>query len=246
MHDTLDDRPPTRRLRFRFSLLALFLFVTLLCVLLAWAVQPQQYVVEALFRVAAQEQTVLGEPKTFDAREYEIFRKTQVALIKSGFVLMAALRDPKVAALPLVVGRDDAVEWLADRLEAEFVDDSDVLAIRIRGTEGQTQDLRLLVDAICLAYQDEVINDEYQRRLIVRDATAKSAAKLAHEIETKLKVQKDLLAAGDDIESRIHGIELENLTGIWRELNQKVERYDVNAVSPPRIRHIQPATVRRE
>ena len=249
MHAAIDDSPPpNRRLRLRFSLLALLLFVTFVCVLLAWLVQPQLYVVEALYQVAAQPATLLGEQPRFDAREYELFCRTQIALLESDFVLQAALRDPAIAALPVVAAQADVVAWLADQLEAEYLLDSDVLAIRMRGTEGQTPDLRLLVDAVCRAYQNEVVFAEDQRRQVVRDAKAKSTAKLRQEITEKMEMLGQIKANSDTFspEAKVMEMELEVLFGIWQNLIRSVELHDVDAAAPPRIRPLQPATVRRE
>jgi hypothetical protein len=206
------------------------------------------FVVEALYQASAQPATLLGEQPGFDQREWDIFCKTQLVLIKSNFVLTAALRDPKVANLPLVAAQEDAVEWLADQLEIEFLLNSEVLSIRMRGTDGQIPDLRQLVDAVCEAYSDEVVDADEQRREVIRDASARTAGKLRNEIADKMEARRRATAefGDDDDETTFFESEIEVLTDIWRNLIQSVEYDDVEAAAPPRIRQLQPATVRPE
>ena len=88
----------------RFSLLALLLFVTVICIALAWLVQPNRVVATALFEVMSSPQTFLSDELTShpNDQEFEILKKTQLAKIKSNYVLTAAIRNPGVASLPIL------------------------------------------------------------------------------------------------------------------------------------------------
>jgi hypothetical protein len=116
--DNLPDDGQTRRgARFRFSLLALFVFIAAVCLILAWAVQPQKFVVETLFQIKAVPPSILGGAnRSFNEREFDILRHTQFDLIKSDFVLTAALRGPGVASLPILASKEDPVAWLRNHL----------------------------------------------------------------------------------------------------------------------------------
>jgi uncharacterized protein involved in exopolysaccharide biosynthesis len=68
-----------------------------------------------------------------DSAEYEAYRKTQVQLIKSPLVLMAALRRTGVNSLQTVKGEQDKVGWLMRNVQVSAPMESEVLQIRLRG-----------------------------------------------------------------------------------------------------------------
>ena len=113
-------------------------------------------------------------------------RNTQLALLKSNFVLQSAVRDPAIAALT-IFGTQDPVEWLLEHLEVEFPQQSEILAIRLRGTEPQANDLRMIVDAVAKAYVNEVVYTGRQGRLASRDTLVRSLGKLNEVISRKLQ-----------------------------------------------------------
>ena len=97
-------RPASSRWRFRFSLLALLIFTTLVAILLAWLVQPNRVVATALFEVDSAPLNILTttNDRSANDREFETLKNTQLALLRSNFVLSAAVRNPSVAALPIL------------------------------------------------------------------------------------------------------------------------------------------------
>src|SRR5262249_35631756 len=118
--------------------------------------------------------------------DFEILKKTQLAKLKSYYVLTAAVRDPGIASLSAFAGEPDPVEWLQDHLSVEFPQNGEILSITLSGNE-LGEDLLRLVDAVAKAYKDEVISAERQRRLGTRDL-------LNHNLEnlnTDLKRQMD-------------------------------------------------------
>jgi polysaccharide biosynthesis transport protein len=109
-------------------------------------------------KVSARPTTLLGsDSDRFDAREFEIFQQTQISLIKSHFVLQAALRDRSIASLPILAGKENPVAWLGAHVEADFPHKDEVLAIRMRGAADNSSDLKQLVDAVANAYLKEVV-----------------------------------------------------------------------------------------
>jgi hypothetical protein len=313
---TYEPAPPRSKFRLRFSLLALLIFVTLVCLGLAWLVQPTTVEAIALFQVSRDIPTILGDETKQSGQDgnYEIVKKSQLALLKSHYVLTAALRNPAVAALPILHGQTDSIAWLQERLEVEYPQNAEILTISLRGPEDGAQDLVRVVDAVAKAYRDEVIYEERQRRLGCRDLLARSLDKLNKEINRKLdeyiaiarelggledssnqvlqeldmkrldRVEIELMrleyeqlqaATGDSTEngtaleqrigqlrerqaaleknltSRAERIaeltarkhELDRLQHIADEMSIKLEKLDIEANAPDRIRQIQPAVV---
>lgn len=233
----------------RFSLFALFVFVTLACLVLAWLVQPVLVVATALFQVGSVSPALLNDgPPQFDEREFEIFRKMQITLLKSYFLLQAAIRDPAIASLPLLKSQTDPVEWLQKHLEVEFPQDGEVLAIKLRGTKEQANDLVQIVDAVAKAYKEEVILAAIQHRQAERDLKAKTVRKLREEL---VKIMHDLEQLNteadgkikDTADGKLRQMELDLLVEQWRALQRGVERDDIESQAPERVHQIQPAIV---
>ena len=187
MSNLEDLEPPPRTLRLRFSLLALLIFVTLACLLLAWFVQPNRVVATALFQVDSDKPLSLDKnaPRILDEREFEVLKKTQLALLKSNFVLTSAIRPPGIASLPVLQGKSDPVAWLQENLDLTFPQNGEILSISLRGTESQGRDLVRLVNAVAKAYKEEVIEKERMRRLADRDLLARNLEQLNRGHQTQ-------------------------------------------------------------
>jgi hypothetical protein len=217
--------PPARpRIRIRFSLLALLIFITLACLLLAYLAQPRRVVATALFQVDSSAPLSLdsNQPRALGERELEILKKTQLALLKSNYVLTAAIRPPGIASLPVLQVQRDPVAWLQDNLKVEFPRDGEILSISLSGTEGHQQDLVRIVDAVAKAYQEEVIEKERQRRLNNRDLLARNFENLSADTKRKMDEFLDIAReAGklDDGSAQVRQqIEMKRLDRIEDEL----------------------------
>lgn len=182
-----DMRPLSAKFRLRFSLLALMVFITLVCLLLAWLVQPNRVVATALFQVESTIPTALGTTaeQRRDEPDFETVKKTQLALLTSDFVLTAAVRNPVIASLSIFHGASDPVAWLRDHLVVSFPENAEILSIQLHGTETQAQDLVSLTNAVAKAYKDEVISEMRQRQLVTRDLLARNLENLNQELKRK-------------------------------------------------------------
>src|SRR5439155_916558 len=77
-------------------------------------------------------------------------------------VLNAALSNPKIKGLRMVLEQQDAVQWLQDKLEVNFISGSELLEIALKGD--QPTQLADLVNAIKDSYLGEVVDVEAKRR----------------------------------------------------------------------------------
>jgi beta-lactamase regulating signal transducer with metallopeptidase domain len=156
---------------------------------------PDMYVT-SLFRVSRDEEHLLDRSTTQSDAGWEIFCKTQIALLKSHFVLQAAVRDPKTAALPILASADDPVGLLAQRLEVGFYPGSEILYVRmgLSRTDEATQAKQVvqIVNAVANAYQEEVIFKDKQRQLSASDLLARSLKELQNEIRQKTEDYQDI------------------------------------------------------
>jgi succinoglycan biosynthesis transport protein ExoP len=190
--------PVVRRRRWPRIIGFLFL-VALVSGAIAWLVWPKTVTATALFEVRQGEETLTGYPRVqmHSEGEFEILKKTQIALLKSKFLLTSALRDPGVASLSVFAGVRNPEEWLQDHVNVSFPENGEVLAISLSGPESQAHDLSVIVDAVAGAYNKEVIGKEKSRRLNVRDMMERTLQNLNGDIKRKLEDYLDIAKGMD-------------------------------------------------
>src|SRR5262249_4437826 len=94
-------------------------------------------------------------PRLSGEDDFDDYRRTQAALVKSRFVLNAALRDPKVAHLASLRAKSDPLEWMADQVRVDFAPGPTIMRI---GMDGDNfAELSLMVNAIRDAYLREAV-----------------------------------------------------------------------------------------
>jgi hypothetical protein len=226
-------------------LLSLFLVVAAV-VLLVRYLRPAPYTVTALFDVSSERPDVLENHPPLDERENKLFRATQIAYLKSYFVIQEALGEPGLAALAVLAPQKDKVVWLRDNLDISYMDDdSEILQIQLHGTEDQAEELRRLVDALCDSYQKHVLFADEQRRLVVHDATSRASDRLRKKITSLIQDRNKLKEQSppDPAAVEVLQSEIDELTSLWRGILRKSELDELNQATPDRIRLIQKATV---
>ncbi len=160
------------------------LVLGLLTAALLWFNFPASSSATALFRVSNQQESIFMDIGRPNPQAYEILKKTQLASLKSWFVLNAAVRKPGVASLSVLAG-EDPIEWLTERLEATYPQQGEYLSISLSGNEEDSADLVRLVDAVAAAYKDEVLFKEKSRRLSTRDMLNRSLTSVNDDITNK-------------------------------------------------------------
>lgn len=130
---------------------------------LAYLVAPAPYRAFATLRIAAVEpRLVFSTAQSGAAPDFETYHKTQVAMIRSRYVLNAALRDPEISALDTVRRQPDPVAWLEEELIVDSPNSPEILRVALEGNE--PTELAAIVNAVRDAYLDEVVNVERQQR----------------------------------------------------------------------------------
>lgn len=190
--------PVVRRRRWP-RIFGFLFFVALVGGAITWLAWPKTVTATALFEVRNEAATLTenSHAQKVDERGFEILKKTQIALLKSKFLLTSALRNPGVASSPVFAGVHDAEEWLQDHLEVSYPENGQILAISLSGPESQAGDLSLIVDAVAGAYDREVLSKEKSRRLNVRDMMERSLQNLNGEIKRKMEDYLDIAKGMD-------------------------------------------------
>jgi len=154
---------------------------------LAWMFLPRGYEAVSWLRVRSNPGSFSGN---YGPGEYDQYRKTQLQLIKSPFVLNAALRRPGVSNLESLRDEKDQVAWLTRRLEVAAPAESEVVQIRMRGES--PREIQMLVNAVTQAYLSDVVNKERTERLARRDMLEKKYKENMAEVRTRLETFNNL------------------------------------------------------
>ena len=182
------------------------------------------------------------------AQEFEIYRSTQVALLKSTFVLKSALSKQEVAGLRTIVERrSQELAWLKERLEVDPVDDSEILRVTLRGIENPNDAVAIL-DAVIEAYTKEAIYRVVSRNADTIESLNQQLKKLTRELEEKYDQflsLKEELGEEEPEHSKLELLadEVENLRQVRSKLEIKIREEELQAESESsRIRVLQQAT----
>ena len=123
----------------------------------AWELLASKYESYALLQVSQAPSAVGSGGNREQARtDFVTYLKTTSALIKSEFVLIAALRDIK--DLPTIKAQQDPVKYLEDELMVTWQDGSEVIRITFKSRE--PADAKRIVDAVQNAFMKEVVQKE--------------------------------------------------------------------------------------
>jgi capsular exopolysaccharide synthesis family protein len=127
-----------------------------------WLLLPAKYTAFALLQVASAEQSLLPDNRS-QLDPDRAFENTQVALIKSRPIILAALRRPKVGDLGIVREKTDPATWLEEELQVSFLDKTEILRISLTGTN--PEEVTVLVNAVKDAYLEEAVNARRNEKL---------------------------------------------------------------------------------
>lgn len=168
------------------------------------------------------------------AQDFEVFKRTQMALIQSRLVLGSALKRPEVAALKVVKDQKDPVSWLEENLRVDYPHDAEILRISMRGSD--PKELAKLVNAVAGVYVDEFAGKSGNgERLAVLKDLLDGYQQILHEKRHTLEVLSQAVGARnpqDADQKRQSALQLladclEDLRRVQRE--QRAARLDLIA-----------------
>jgi polysaccharide biosynthesis transport protein len=174
---------------------------------LLWLVTPENYEVVAWLKV--------GDPQgraMRDAPEYEAYRKTQAARIRSPIVLQEALNKEGVSGLPILRGEPEPRRFLEDEIVVVAPPDSELLQIKMRGKD--PQQLVKIVNAVKDSYIDNVVdveNRDNQQKLALYQSSL-------NELKNDISHKRDQLV---ELQKRTNSADLEAVKFQYEQLRQK-------------------------
>jgi hypothetical protein len=192
---------PRRRRWIRFGLF--LLFVVVMAAAAAWFFKAATYTASALIQVAAEQPKLIRNADTNSG--YDILKLTQMQLLTSDFVLIAALRN--VGNLKTVTEQVDPVRWLAKALQVESPGNATTLRVSL--TTPQKDDAVAIVQAVVDAYMTAVAEKERTLsavRLRELDSIYNQKETELRQKWSELKMLTEQLGGGDQIDNRMESL----------------------------------------
>lgn len=153
-----------------------------------WVFLPRGYEAVAWLRVR-DKGGMLSQDR--DAAEYESYKKTQLQLMKSPYVLQAALRKPGIESLEtLREAAGDPIGWLSRGLVASAPPESEVVQVRLRGKKAE--EVAKILNAVINSFLDDIVNKERTERLGRRDALEKKFKENMAELRSRRETLNNL------------------------------------------------------
>jgi succinoglycan biosynthesis transport protein ExoP len=192
--------------------------LAIVAVVAAWFSMPAPFTAYALLKIDENAprlvfSTAEGEDDFFT------FRQTQTALVKSRFVLNAALRKPGISDLQTLRGIEHPVEWLQENVRVGSYNSPEILQIALEGEH--PEELAALVNAVKDAYLDEVVLADRKKRI----ARVSELESIYNDTEEKVRKKEERveqlarqLGTGDSAALSIkHQMALEQISLLRRE-----------------------------
>ena len=200
---------------------ALALTLASLAGILTWIFLPRGFEAVAWLRVR-DKSGMFGAGAGRDNAEYEAYRKTQVQLIKSPFVLTSALRRPGISGLATLSDETDPVGYLMRHVQVSAPMESEVVQVRMRGENAK--EVTQIVNAVTQAYITDVVNKEKSERLQRRDTLERKYKENMAEVRASLDTYNNLaksLGTADSAEvATQRSLLLDHLGTLRAQMNQ--------------------------
>lgn len=142
--------------------------------------------VEALIKVSRSKpsHTAPLADQSFD-EDFKTFRSTQIALLKSTFILNSAVANEEVSGLKSVIEHhSNEVDWLKRNLEVVPLEDSEILRVTLIGID-DPQEAVTILDAVIKSYMDDAVYRVKMLNTSIQEKLHLEHKKLLKELENK-------------------------------------------------------------
>jgi hypothetical protein len=191
-------------------------------------------------------QPYILQPLPCDVRDVAVMRETYRVRVKSSDVLGSVLADPKVRVIEAITKQDNAIEWLKERVIAEFDGESELFEVGIASDELSEDELVVVADAIVNAFLNNVVDRERIQRSSIRDTLNKNRLELDEEIRGYLTQIAELKnnPAENGIDIQILEHELEYKWKLSQRLGEAIDIWDMELTADYRIQQLAKASLK--
>lgn len=143
---------------------------------IAWFSQKPKFTAVALLRIATSDKPIFqgNQGVSYVPNAYDVYRGTQLQMLKSRFVLIRALGNPNAVNLEMVKEQPDAVSWLEEALQTQAPRDTEVIRVALKGDDAK--ETVTLLQSVVDAYLKEVEDIEQGEQRVRLNAILKAAS----------------------------------------------------------------------
>ncbi|MBX9578708.1 MAG: hypothetical protein K2X87_00225 [Gemmataceae bacterium] len=150
----------------------------------AWELLPAKWESTAILQVDQTPASVASANNPNQTRtEFATYVKTAAALLRSQYVLNAALRDGGIADLPTIKGQKDPIKFLTEELQVLTRDGSEVIEVTLAGHD--PADVKKIVDAVQKAFMKEVSEKDNARRALLLKRIQDAHADMLKQLQNR-------------------------------------------------------------
>lgn len=212
------------------------------------AAEAAKYTATAWLMVKSRPPVIHSQSQQpFSEKEFEIYKKTQMLLLKSQFVLMAALRKPGIVEIPdvdMARREGDALRWLGEQIKVTFPNDAEIMSVSC--TRHNPDEAQTLVTAVVDAYMEEVVNAERDSRMQSISELERQCMSLENKLRTKMEIYIKLFPDIQDgkekekpfrptVDMQMLQLEIKTLEKEVSQLQVELDRQRIEARAAPRI-----------
>ncbi len=187
---------------------------------LLWVLIPVNSEAVALIRVSmAQQQVLRDKMNTNDQRQYEVYKQTQAALVKSPYVLSAALRPPEIQQLAVIKSEPKPLALLERELNVGYPGNSEILRVSMSGDN--EKETIAIVNAVVESYINEVAQNERnqltERLSILRNQHRSSAREIQEQTSKIQSLAEEFGTSDSQLAVLNQQLEMDELRAIDKE-----------------------------
>src|SRR3954469_4924965 len=150
----------------------------------AYSLIPAKYTTYSIIRVSPHDPKIYYNEDPNGRGDFASYLKTQAGVLRSHFVLTAALRDPEVAALPMLRAQEDPIRYLEEEMLIDFSDGSELIKPKLSGDDPRA--IAMIVNAVHDAFFSEVVEAERKRKQARLKQIEDNVTKMQEDLEKKL------------------------------------------------------------
>ncbi len=159
----------------------------------AWELLPSKFESYSLLQVSSAPTSLANQNNPNQARtDFTTYVKTTANLIKSDFVLTAALRDIK--DLQTIKNQKEPIKFLMEELQVLAADGSEVVRITMAGHD--PSDTKKIVDAVQKAFMAEVVQKDVMEKKLFLQKIEDAKQEMQKILEGKSKKPDPIVKVG--------------------------------------------------
>jgi hypothetical protein len=234
----------------RFSLATMFVLVTAVAVAITIGLELSKSEVTAYVQMR-RSTAAAGWPRDWSdemsADEFDMFRRTQVELMRSKSLLTRVMRDALVSTQTFLGRAADPIGWLEKNLKFDFPNDGELLRVRLLTHD--TDEGAAIVNAVVRMYFKEVVEKDMQNR----NRTEQTLQTIASEMDERIvrdKKEAARLAGSLGAQAATRSAELEQKEARIRQREKELDevtwqlyRWQLSKRAPSRVLQLDDAIV---